>query len=300
MKVLVIGGNGFVGRHLAQACIADGHRVVRGVRHPSAGDIGCDLVRDTDASRWAPRLDGFDAVAFCAGLLRAAPRDLDAVHCLAPAAIAAACAKKRIAFLHVSMLGLDGAADTPYFRSKRAGEAAVRAANAAAIVVRPSLVHGADSPASRAMLAQSRLPVLLVPAASGLVAPVHVDDLAELCALLLGTLRSRGCVVDCVGREDMAIAGYLQALRSARHQRAARVLRVPNRWLRFAFDAAASAGARMLVPEALDLLEHGHTGNRDHFSRWMRRLPRSVSRFQAPRAPLAAQAGAPSGIAGAR
>ncbi len=280
MRILIIGGRGFIGRHIAAACEREGHQALIAARRAAGGNVACDLDRDKDCGSWSARLDGIDAVINCAGLLHGTPAQLQAVHCDAPAAIAMACANAKIPFLHISVLGLDRAPDTAYFRSKRNGESAIRSANSAAIIVRPSLVFGKDSPATQLMLLQSRLPVFVLPVETQPIAPIHVDDLAHLCLCLVGTMRAYGCDVDCVGSDEMSIADYMQALRGARRSRRAHILAVPNRWMRLALSAAAYCGAKMLRPEALDLMEHAHTGNRRTFARWMHRMPRPVGVFE--------------------
>ena len=170
MRILIVGGNGFIGRHVARAAQAAGHSVVLGVRAPTAlyakghakgyakdhakgmrltpQEIICDMQSHDDTSRWLKRVDTVDAVINCVGLLRDSAQALQAVHCDAPAALAGACSEAKKIFLHISVLGLDHAADIPYFNSKRDGEIAVRNAYPGAIIVRPSLVFGSDSPAT--------------------------------------------------------------------------------------------------------------------------------------------------------
>jgi uncharacterized protein YbjT (DUF2867 family) len=283
MNILIVGGNGFIGRHIARAAVGQGHRVVRGVRLEKMepdGTIACNMQRDVMAKTWLPRLTNIDAVINCVGVLRATRDVMQAAHCDAPAALAAACAEARKPFLHVSALGLNHAADTPYFTSKRNGEDAVRSAHSGAIIVRPSLVFGHDSPATQLLLMQSNLPVLCLPTDTKAIAPIHVDDLAALCLSLIGTVRALGCDVDAVGAKECTIADYVQTLRIARgHSRAALVC-VPNRWMRMGLKCAAFCGARTITPEALDMMEHDHTGDARAFTRWMRRAPAAIAAFQ--------------------
>lgn len=286
MNILIIGGNGFIGRHIAAKCVADGHRAILGVRHadqPSQNVdyVECDMKADTDAATWFSRLNNIDCVINTVGLLHAGAAELQAVHVDAPAALAAACSALKKPFLHVSLLGLRHAADTDYFQSKRRGEDAVRAAHSGAIIVRPSLVFGRDSPATQWLLLQSYLPVLCLPRETKNIAPIHVDDLAALCLSLVSTVRALGCDVDCVGAEECTIVSYVQALRQARGRTRARVIHIPNRWMRVGMECAAFCGARTMTPEALDLMEHAHTGDKRAFTRWMRRQPATIAEFQA-------------------
>jgi uncharacterized protein YbjT (DUF2867 family) len=291
MKILIIGGKGFIGRHIAQACQTQGHKVVLAVRKAAPDDIACDLQGDTTAEVWSQRLGTVDAVINCAGLLHGAADVMQAVHCDAPVAIAKACAQHSKPFLHISVLGLQRAADTPYFASKRAGEEAIRTANPATIIVRPSLVFGMDSPASTWLMLQARLPLLTLPRDTQPIAPVHVDDLAALCARLIGTMRALGADVDCVGTQTMTMETYLKALREAfvTRQRATSVtvLHLPNRLMRLGLATTGLAGAATLRAEALDLMEHAHVGNPHDFERWMHYKPRPVSSFVQRTKPVA-------------
>jgi uncharacterized protein YbjT (DUF2867 family) len=291
MRILITGANGFIGSHVAAAARAAGHQVthalrpVNGVMKDDA--IACDFLHDTQPSTWKSRLTGFDAVINTVGVLRASADAHHRVHAETPAAIAAACADLRKPFLHVSMLGLDraasSAADTSYFQSKREGEAAIRAVNAGAIIVRPSLVFGPDSEATKLMLLQADMPVLLAPKQSGKVAPIHVDDVAELILNLVGTVRALGCDVDVVGTTELSMDAFIATLRRLRgHTRPAFVLHVPNALLRVGLHVTAALGMKTIVPEALALLEHEHTGDAHMFVRWQRRAPRPVTRFLPP------------------
>jgi uncharacterized protein YbjT (DUF2867 family) len=279
MRILIVGGKGFIGRHIAAACRAAGHTPLVAARAHYRPDVVCDLANPADAQHWPARIKQADAVINCVGLLFGDAPVLRAVHCDAPAAMAAACKAVKKPFLHLSVPGLEHAADTPYFATKRAGENAIAAANPAAIIVRPGAVFGLDSPATQLLLLQARLPLIVTAKHACEIAPVHVDDLAQLCATLIGTVRAAGARVDCVGSETLSIAAYTQALRAGLGHGAAKTLRVPNAWMRGALNVTTRLGARTLRTEVMDLMEHEHVGNPKMFARWMRRPPRAVSAF---------------------
>ena len=231
------------------------------------------------AAAWQPLLENVQAVINAAGILRGSAQQHQHIHCDVPAALAAACEAAKKPFLHISALGLDNAKATPYFSSKRDGEVAIRMANSAAIIVRPSLVFGAESAATKLMLLQARLPFLVQPASSKPVAPIHVDDLAKLCITLINTMRALGCDVDAVGQKNLSIGDYINALRQAMHCKPRPIGHLPNGLMRAALQLSACLGAKTLVPEALDLMEHAHVGDAHHYVRWMHHQPRPISAF---------------------
>jgi uncharacterized protein YbjT (DUF2867 family) len=279
---LIIGGKGFIGSHVAEAARAVGHQVVCASRHAAEGEVACDFLRDTEPCVWRERIASFDAVINTVGVLRASADAHHRTHAQTPAAIAATCAEMKKPFLHVSMLGLDDAAATPYFQSKRDGEAAIRAVNAGAIIVRPSVVFGADSAAGKLILLQAVMPLLVAPKRSGTVAPIHVDDLAALIVCLAGTVRALGCDVDAVGSKEMSMDEFIATLRHLRGHSRAHVMHAPNALLRAGLRVTAALGLRTIVPEALDLIEHHHTGEARMFVRWLRHAPRPVTDFLPP------------------
>jgi hypothetical protein len=79
MRVLVLGGSGFLGRHVAAALRERGHRVVIGSRHPAsrcrvglAQDCTWRVVRfeRMTTRHWDDAVADVDAVANCVGILR--------------------------------------------------------------------------------------------------------------------------------------------------------------------------------------------------------------------------------------
>jgi nucleoside-diphosphate-sugar epimerase len=178
MKVLLTGGSGFLGGHLAEALVADGHRVRALIRasSPTAhlSSLGVELVRGDvgDLESLPGAVSGIDAVIHAAGLIRARRRrDLYAVNAEGTRALAAAAAAAGFAhFVYVSSLAAGGPAPSPdpvpadhasaplshYGRSKRDGERAALdfGARMAVRVLRPPILYG---PRDREMLALFRM-----------------------------------------------------------------------------------------------------------------------------------------------
>ena len=134
MTTLVLGGAGFIGRHVAAALVKRGHSVVIGSRHPSraprrlpASLHGCErrevhLERLGSPEAWNPLLRGVDTVVNAVGILRERGAETyERVHHHAPAALAAACARGAIRLVHVSALGLHAGALSGFLTSKLAG-----------------------------------------------------------------------------------------------------------------------------------------------------------------------------------
>lgn len=244
MTVLVLGGTGFIGRHVVAELLARGRRVAVGTRRPgraprrlaAAARCECREVRFerlTATESWPPLLAGVDVVVNCVGILRErGAESYERIHHRAPAALAAACARQGASLIHVSALGLRADARSAFITSKLAGERAIAASGADYTIVRPSLLDGEGGFGARWLRWVARWPVHFVPAdAIGRIAALHVDDLAEaIAALCEAGAKPRGRVVDVGGSEAWTIAEYLAVLRSECSLRPAVRVPVP-RWL---------------------------------------------------------------------
>ena len=241
-RVLVLGGTGFIGRHVVAALRERGCRVTIGTRHPRrhAGDpsgTGIEfraarMERLLHADDWAALLRDHDVAINCVGILRPRPGESwDRVHHLGPAALARACAARGLRLVHVSALGLDAPVRSGFLHSKRDGERAVRAAGGDWHIVRPSLLDGEGGFGARWIRRVARWPLHPLPrGANGRLAVLDVRDLGEAIARLAldgsGTAREH----DLGGTVSRTLGAHLAAMRALHSPTPARVLPLPD-WL---------------------------------------------------------------------
>ena len=190
----VFGASGFVGRHVVQRLAAAGWRVRAAVRDPESaaflrpmGDPGQVVpfrgdLNDPASVRAA--VAGADVVVNLVGILYERGRQtFQNIHVAGAAAVAKAAAEAGAKTLvHVSALGASASSPSRYARSKAAGEEAVRAAFPAAVILRPSVIFGAeDDFFNRFARLASFSPVLPVIGRRGgtLMQPVFVGDVAD-------------------------------------------------------------------------------------------------------------------------
>lgn len=256
LRVLVLGGGGFIGRHAVAALLARGDDVRIGSRHPGRLDrrLPADarecprrrvrLERLLDPADWAPFLDDVDVVLNCVGILRPRGRETyDRVHHLAPAALAEACGRAGRRLVHVSALGLQAPMRSGFLRSKADGEAALRRSGADACIVRPSLLDAETGGYGAAWIRRvARWPVHVLPAdATGRIAALDVRDLGLALAELAHRPRlatSEGpAEFELGGDTALALGDYLAALRARRGARPALRLPVPGLLARLASHA---------------------------------------------------------------
>lgn len=193
--VTIYGGSGFLGRQIARLMAQQGWRVRVACRRPNQagvvrtyGAVGqvepvfCN-VRD-DLSVLAAMSDS-DAVINCVGIMvREGRNTFAAVHEEAAGRIARLSAETGVRrMVHVSAIGADADGVSHYARSKGRGEAAVVAARPDAVILRPSVIFGADDSFFNRIAAMTRMPVMFVPGLSAEVQPVWVEDVAQAAAM---------------------------------------------------------------------------------------------------------------------
>jgi uncharacterized protein YbjT (DUF2867 family) len=254
MKVLVLGGAGFIGRHVVRACIANGDLVTVGCRRiPTAraklgdlsGKCSIEVIRFeymTERSHWLRYANNFDAIVNCVGILR--PRILETyrdVYVNAPLALARACRDSHRAprFIHVTALGLRSNAISGFNTNKWLSEVAIKALalerNSRFLdysIVRPSLLDGEGGFGSRWLRRLASWPIHFVPKSSlGMIAPLDVGELGEAIANLCG-LHNREDLreVELGGPKAFSMSIYLRRLAAEAGRRPWAKIEVPN-WI---------------------------------------------------------------------
>lgn len=190
--VTLFGGGGFLGRYVAQELLKAGARIRIAERNPAdawflkpLGGLGQTQFVPADITKadTLPRaLEGADAAINFVGILGG---DFENVHVTGAGNAARAAAAAGVAdFIQISAIGADEHAASRYAQSKARGEAAVRAAMAQAIVIRPSVVFGPEDQFTNRFAAMARMiPVMLpVIAPETRFQPVYVADVAQAVA----------------------------------------------------------------------------------------------------------------------
>jgi NADH dehydrogenase len=197
--VTVIGGSGFIGRHIVRALAKRGYRVRVGCRRPDlAGHlqplgtpgqvmpVQCN-VRYPDSV--AAVCSGAHAVVYLPAVLaNAGAQSFEALHVFgAEAAARAARAAGARVFIHFSALGADKESGSEYARTKAEGETRVKANFPAAQILKPSIVFGPEDQFFNRFAGMARFsPALpLIGGGHTRFQPVFVGDVAEAAARLI-------------------------------------------------------------------------------------------------------------------
>lgn len=193
--VTIIGGSGFVGRHVVRALAKRGYRIRVVARNPNTahhlqplGNVGQIMaVRGNlrDRASIDRAVQGADCVVNLVGILHEGGRQtFSAVQAFGARVVAEAARGVGARFIQISAIGADADSSSAYARTKAEGEAAVFETLPDAIVFRPSIVFGPEDGFFNRFAAMARLsPVLpLIGGGHTMFQPVYVADVAEAIA----------------------------------------------------------------------------------------------------------------------
>ena len=194
--VTIYGGSGFIGRYIARRMAKDGWRVRIAVRRPNealfvkpygvVGQVEPVLCNIRDDKSVASALRGADVVVNCVGLLQEkAKNTFNSVQNEGADRIARLAASEGVVrIVHVSAIGADINADSDYAKSKAMGEANILKHMPNAVILRPSIVFGAEDQFFNRFASMARFgPILPIVGAETKFQPVSVDDVAEAAVL---------------------------------------------------------------------------------------------------------------------
>jgi uncharacterized protein YbjT (DUF2867 family) len=225
-KTLVLGGTGFVGRHVCERLSWLGHTVTVPTRRvasarsvqmiPGVNVVKADVHDDASLQRL---VQGQDAVINLVAILHGSADAFDQVHVQLPQRLAQACAQAHVTRLvHVSALGADPHGPSAYQRSKGRGEqalwAAAKAHPLALTMLRPSVIFGKDDQFINLFAKLQRVfPFMPLAGAHTRFQPVWVQDVAQAIVHALTHTETAGETYELCGpdvftlRELVEVAG---------------------------------------------------------------------------------------------
>jgi uncharacterized protein YbjT (DUF2867 family) len=188
-SVLVLGGSGFVGRHLISRLVRDGNRVVvptrrrENARHlillPTVDVVDADV---HDPATLKRLMADVSAVVNLVGILNESGRDTFArAHVELANNLVTACRVAGVRRLvQMSALNADPGGPSAYLRSKGEAEAAIAASGLDWTIFQPSVIFGPEDRFLNLFAKlESFLPVMAIAAAQTRFQPVFVGDVAH-------------------------------------------------------------------------------------------------------------------------
>jgi uncharacterized protein YbjT (DUF2867 family) len=195
MNIIILGGTGFIGRHLCEKLIRAGHRVTVPTRKrasareiqtlPGLQPIVCNV---HNAAELTQAVAGHDVLVNLVAILHGSEEAFNKVHVELPQTIVAACKAAGVARI-VQMSSLGAAVDAPsqYLRSKGRGEQVFLESGLDVTMLRPSVVFGEGDKLLNVFAAlQQSAPFVPLAGSDAQFQPVWVEDVAQAVVNVIG------------------------------------------------------------------------------------------------------------------
>ena len=203
--VTIFGGSGFVGRYITRQMAKDGWRVRVAVRRPNyahfvrtygvVGQVEPIQANILDETSTRLAITGADAVVNCVGILSEDPQQcFSGIHSIGAKRISSIASEVGVArMVHISAIGADTSGTSKYQKTKAEGELWVQDQFKDPVILRPSIIFGAEDQFFNRFARMAKLlPLLPLVGATTRFQPVYVDDVARSAALAVQGNVSRG------------------------------------------------------------------------------------------------------------
>ncbi|MCK1723087.1 SDR family oxidoreductase [Bradyrhizobium sp. 141] len=283
MRILIVGGTGFIGSAISARLTVEGHECVS-VSRSSTGLKGdhhapLDLAQTTQAD-WRPILKGIDAVINAAGAMHG--REMQEVHISGSGALYAACEAERVRrVILLSAIGANRDAVSVFSRTKRDGEIALTSCDLDWVILRPSVVMGRAAYGGSALLrGLASLPVLPVMPDTAPIQPVDIGDVVETVVFFLRPGAPSRIALDLAGPRQMIFSDAVALLRRWLRWQPVRRLNLPS-WAASTFyqmgDVVQLLGWRTPINTTAQAeMRRGATGDPDPWYRTTGIRPRDI------------------------
>ena len=218
MRIAITGGTGFLGRHLADTLLQQGHQVVLLARGLNPGAAAYENREQVSVLKipLAQTLDivsaikGCDAVIHCAGINREkGEQTFQAVHIDGTRNLLSAMRQVQVKrLIHISFLRARPQIDSPYHVSKWQSEEMVRNSGLNYTIFRPGVIYGqGDQFLTNLKRTLNNLPFFgLVGFTKQAISPLFVDDFTSVLAACIPHEQSYGRTYAIVGPEQLTLA----------------------------------------------------------------------------------------------
>jgi uncharacterized protein YbjT (DUF2867 family) len=214
MRIFLTGGSGFVGRHMIDRLLSEGHTIRALVRDPAkaASKAGVEWIAGdvVEGSGLDVGMNGCEAVIHLVGIIVEKGRNtFERVHHLGTRNVVQAARRAGVRrFIHMSALGVRPDGVAAYQTSKWSGEEEVRHSGIPWCILRPSLIFGPGDGFVTQMIETMRSAPLMRPVpgdGSPWFRPIHIDDVTACFARALVTDAATNQTIELGGADELSL-----------------------------------------------------------------------------------------------
>jgi NADH dehydrogenase len=273
-RYVVLGGTGFIGRHLLAALADDGHRITVLSRNrelkrainvlPNVRTISTDVYDRASLEKY---IAGNDAVVNLVGILNeAGDATFTHAHVDLTATLIAACRQAGVRRIHLMSSLNAGNKASKYLKTRGEAEAQVRNSGMDWTIYRPSVVYGQDDSFVYRFLKLLKMgPLLPLARPHAKFQPAYVGDVAAAIKHCLGDRGSIGKIFELYGPDTLELIAIVRMIRDAAGLRRL-VLPLPGAVGRLQAIAAELIPGKPFSRDNFNSLGVDSVGNRDGFT----------------------------------
>jgi NADH dehydrogenase len=266
MKILIIGGTGFVGKYVVQQALTAGYSV-RLLVHTRSSEINNPMLEVVtgdilDKPSLSEAMRGCDIVINLVGIIKEKPPTVtfEKMHFHGTQNIVDTMTSVGVTrYLHMSALGTSHNAISKYFQTKWLAEEYIRVSNLDFTIIRPSIIWSEESDFIRQLEDLIKLPVITPVIGNGKneFQPVHVHDVASCFIASIERPETYKRIFEIGGPDVVTFKELLQYLVTRKRQGSNRIF-IPVPSLFVAIVATLAEKTRIpfaITPDQLKMLK---------------------------------------------
>lgn len=287
MKILILGGYGFIGSHITINLINSGHDVTIAGRNkkyslqkfPDIAFVELDFAQKIELNNITNLLNNFDLVINCIGILQSSKKIFDNIHAVNPETIYHACEKTKTKLIHISALGIDNNFDTEYAKSKKKAELLINNYNFDWIVLKPSLVYSTTSSYGGTSLLRGFAGLPYIPVINKgeqKFQPICISDLiSSINNIINNNLYSRK-FLELAGPEQLSLKQIISKLRKWLGYKPAKFISVPVSVCKIICKIGDNLQLAPINSTSLNMVISGNTSQYNHITTELHIKPQSM------------------------
>jgi len=283
MNVLLVGGTGFIGKHLRRALVESGHEVALAIRQNSRTVVPPNNIIKTLTINPEQEISlgdiSADAIINLAGIIREFPSKgitFRKTHFEVTQNLVEFAKKNGIrGFLLMSALGVGLDATGEYMRSKYEAEEYVRNSSLKWTIFRPSVVFGpGDHIVTLFSTLIRKMPVIgVIGDGEYKLQPVYVDDICAGFVKALTDSAAAGRIFEIGGPEIITFNNILDIVGEVVGKRRVRKIHIPAGLMKLVSSILKGAAQFPITPEQIDLLLKGSCANDNSYYEFLGHTP---------------------------
>lgn len=285
MNILLTGATGFIGQHILQGLLANGHHVTVCCRNPNPlwqHNPQLNVIKieygNCETADWLPHLHNIDAAINAVGIIQqTAHASFNQLHHLAACALFKACEQSGVKkVIQISALGAELNAKTEYFTSKAQADELLKSLALDWFIFKPSIVYGQGAKSMALFTALAALPVTpLIGDGKQQVQPVCVADLVNGVLVALNPQTTGKKIIQAVGAKPVTFGNLMSQLASWLNQ-PFRSLAIPVHFVETLAPLGKWLGEPTLSKDAIAMLQQGSTADIESFAQHLGYCPQSL------------------------